>query len=375
VNRTVLRTAILALFFLSGACTLVYEIAWVRMFVLVFGTSVYAVSTVLSAFMAGLALGSALFGRVADRRGNALRLYAWLELGIGLFALAFPFILSRLDSLYTVLYGWLQGSPAAFAAARFALSFLVLLVPATLMGATLPVLSRFAVRGLGRLGRGVGLLYALNTFGAVTGCALTAFVLLEQLGVRGSTTLAALVNIAIAAVAFLLARRVDGGEADARAAGGTKSRRRPAPSANEPSAIPPLAARAVFWGFALSGFAALGYEVAWTRLLGVVLRLTTNQSLSTILITFLFGLAVGGAIGARYADLGAATLRAWRRRGICAAATALVCRGLQARGLVPVWSTGEGNEASQAVARRVGFSRVGTTRYVIRAGDGPTLGF
>ena len=301
MTPAVLRAAILALFFLSGACTLVYEIAWVRMFVLVFGTSVYAVSTVLSAFMAGLALGSALFGRVADRRGNALRLYAWLELGIGLFALAFPFILSRLDSLHTLLYGWLQGSPAAFAAARFALSFLVLLVPATLMGATLPVLSRFAVRGLGRLGRGVGALYALNTFGAVTGCALAAFVLLERFGVRGATTLAALVNIAIAVAAFVLARRHGDSGPDEGAGEPDAPARRAAP-AYEPPPVAPLAARAVFWGFALSGFAALGYEVAWTRLLGVVLRLTTNQSLSTILITFLFGLAVGGAIGARYVD-------------------------------------------------------------------------
>ncbi len=77
------------------------------------------------------------------------------------------------------------------------------------------------------------------------------------------------------------------------------------------------------------------------------------------------------AIGARYADLGAVTLEAWQRQGVCTAATTLVCRGLQDRGFVPVWSTGEGNEASQAVARRVGFSRVGTTRYVIPARDVP----
>jgi spermidine synthase len=297
------RALILLLFFLSGACTLVYEIAWVRMFVLVFGTSVYAVSTVLSAFMAGLALGSALFGRVADRGGNPLRLYAWLELNIGLFALVFPFILGRLDGFYTLLYGWLEGSPAAFGAARFALSFLVLLVPATLMGATLPVLSRFAVGSLGRLGRGVGSLYALNTFGAVAGCALTAFVLLELAGVRGATTIAALVNGLVAVAAFVLAGRYrekgipgkDADEAPPRARDG---------AAREAGAteVAPLAARAVFWGFAISGFVALAYEVVWARLLGVVLRLTTSQSLSTILISFLFGLAVGGAVGARYAD-------------------------------------------------------------------------
>ena len=84
------RILILILFLLSGACTLIYEVVWVRMLIVVFGTSVYAVSTVLTAFMAGLALGSACFGRLVDRRGNGLRIYAWLELGIGLFALLLP---------------------------------------------------------------------------------------------------------------------------------------------------------------------------------------------------------------------------------------------------------------------------------------------
>jgi spermidine synthase len=287
------RILVLTLFFLSGACTLIYEVVWVRMLVVVFGTSVYAVSTVLTAFMAGLALGSFCFGRLADRKGNALRLYAWLELGIGLFALLFPLLLAGLDDIYTYLYRYLGGNEQAFALVRFLLGFALLLIPTTLMGATLPVLSKFVVRRLGLVGRDIGGLYAVNTFGAVAGAALAAFLLMERAGIDGTTYIAAAGNLLIALLAFYLSR--------AR----TEPERSPptlessAPPLKEQ---PPYMIRLVFWGFALSGFAALGYEVVWTRLLSVVLRLTTTQSFSTILIAFLFGLAAGGAVGSRFAD-------------------------------------------------------------------------
>jgi spermidine synthase len=290
------RAIVLVLFFLSGACTLVYEVVWVRMLVLVFGTSVYAVSTVLSAFMAGLALGAALFGRLVDRRGNPMRIYAGLELGIGLFALVFPLILAGLDDLYTVLYRQLGGTPYLFSLVRFVLGFLVLLVPTTLMGATLPVLSKYAVRRLGRVGRNVGGLYAVNTFGAMAGCLVTALLLMEHAGVRGSTWIAAGTNLLIAGAAWWLSRQAP------QASHGDKKAGKEKRTTPEPAPPPPHMVRLVFWGFALSGFTALGYEVIWTRLLGVVMRLTVSQSLSAILVAFLFGLAAGGAVGARYAD-------------------------------------------------------------------------
>ncbi len=287
MDRT--RPLILLLFFLSGACTLVYQIVWVRMLVLVFGTSVFAVSTVLTAFMGGLAIGSAYFGRVVDRRGNGLRIYAFLEGGIGLFAVAFPLMLARLDGLYTILYRLLEGNAYAFSLVRFLISFCVLLIPTTLMGATLPVLSKHFVRRLVRVGRGVGGLYAVNTFGAVAGCMLAAFLLIEHVGVRGTIYITAGANLLIAVAAFLLSPSQE----DAAAANAASA---------EPAPPPSVLSTVVFWGFALSGFAALGYEVVWTRLLSVVLRLTTTQSFSIILIAFLFGLAAGGALGARLVD-------------------------------------------------------------------------
>ncbi|HKQ59803.1 MAG TPA: fused MFS/spermidine synthase, partial [Candidatus Polarisedimenticolaceae bacterium] len=276
------------LFFLSGACGLVYEVVWARMLVPVFGTSVQAVATVLAAFMAGLGLGAWSLGRLADRTANALRLYAALELGIGLFALAFPLLLSRLDGVYTLLYRALGGHPGAFVVARFALGFLLLLVPTTLMGATLPVLGRAVVGELGRVGRRLGALYAVNTWGAALGCFAAAFLLMERIGVRGTGWAAAGLNLFVAGGAFLLSRR-------------RPPRVTAAPSRGAVAAGDPVR-RAVFWGFALSGFAALGYEVVWTRLLSVALRLTTAQSLSTMLVAFLIGLAAGGAYGARRVD-------------------------------------------------------------------------
>ena len=172
------------------------------MLVLVFGTSVFAVSTVLGAFMAGLALGSFYYGRVVDSKGEGLRLYGLLELGIAAFALLFPILLAGLDDIYTLLYQYLGGTSFGFSLIRFLLSFVVLLIPTTLMGATLPVLSKYVVGHLQELGKGVGWLYAVNTFGAAIGALVAAFVLLEYLGVTGTTYLAIGLNLLIAGIAL-----------------------------------------------------------------------------------------------------------------------------------------------------------------------------
>ncbi len=281
-------SAIRALFFLSGLCALVYQIVWLRMLVLVFGLSVFAVTTVLTAFMAGLALGSFGFGRLIDRRGRPLRAYAFLELGVGLVALGFPEILGAVERFYVSLAPGLGSGSWVSGLVRFIICFSLLLVPTTLIGATLPALSAFAVRSESRIGREIGGLYTVNTLGAAVGCALAAFVLLERLGVQTTIRWTAVVNLAIAAASFYLARGEPTGSA--------------IPSLADEAAPRPAVARAVFWGFALSGFAALGYEVVWTRLLSILLSSTTTQSLSLILVAYLVGLAAGGAAGARLVD-------------------------------------------------------------------------
>ncbi len=281
-------------FFLSGAAALVYEVVWMRMLGLVFGHTVFAITTVLAAFMAGLALGASLFGCVIDRRGRPLRLYGLLEAGIGIYGLVVPTLLALAESVYLALYRSLNLSFFAFGLAQFGLVFLILLVPTTLMGASLPVLARFFVDRVEGLGRRVGDLYALNTFGAVVGSAAAGFFLLPAIGVKATTLLAVAVNLGIGAWAV---------SAD-RWAGSPREVTLSPLSAVEPSPseIPAAVAHLTFWlvlvGIGLSGAASMVYEVAWMRALRLVIG-SSIYAFSAMLTTFLVGLALGSFLFAR----------------------------------------------------------------------------
>lgn len=138
--------AVIACFFFSGATGLIYEVLWTWMLGLVFGHTVFAITTVLAAFMAGLGLGSYWFGKIADRHQHPLRLYGILEIGIGIYALLTPMLFSRAEQVYIGLYKFFGLSFLAFSLAQFSVICLILLLPTMLMGATLPILSRFFVR-------------------------------------------------------------------------------------------------------------------------------------------------------------------------------------------------------------------------------------
>src|SRR5207249_5577542 len=172
------RRVVLAVCFLSGVSGLLYEVVWARMLHLLFGDTVLAVSTVLASFMAGLAMGSFWIGRYIDRRRRVLAVYAGLEAVIGLSALLFPVVLQALTPLYVWLHQSLSASFWLFSLVRFLLAFGLLCVPTALMGATLPVLSRYLVQSSATLGWNVGALYALNTGGAVLGCFMAGYVLI-----------------------------------------------------------------------------------------------------------------------------------------------------------------------------------------------------
>ena len=166
---------VLVLFFFSGLCALTYQMIWVKMTGVVFGVAPFAISTVLSAFMAGLTLGSLFFGRAADRSKNPLRLFGLMEMGIGGYALIFPFLLSKVVNSYAYVYLHFHTSFYTFSLSRFLMVFSLLLIPTFLMGGTLPVLSKSFIRDLRILGRRVGTLYSVNNLGAATGCFLTGF--------------------------------------------------------------------------------------------------------------------------------------------------------------------------------------------------------
>ncbi len=291
------RIAILTLFFLSGACGLVYEVVWMRLLTLVFGATAFATSTVLASFFAGLALGSFLFGRLIDRGRTPLRVYAFLEAGIGVFAFLMPFVLSGLDGLYVALHRRYDLGFASLTLLRFSGSFLVLLVPATFMGGTLPVLFKYLARRRERFGLDAALLYTVNTFGAVAGTLATGFFLILLLGLREATWLAGALNLLIAAAVLTLARR------PGAAAAASEERESPPPrpaAAGEVGHARRIIGLAVLTA-AVSGFCGLALEVLWTRALVFFLDNSTH-AFSTILTAFLLGIAIGSGVIARFID-------------------------------------------------------------------------
>src|SRR5256885_2875018 len=184
------------LFFLSGATGLVYELLWVRILYQSFGSTIQSITTVVAAYMGGLGLGAWLLGRKADRHPRPAALYGWLEIAIGAFGLASPFVLSLAHRVYIGTAGTLALGGAASVALRFGLAALVLLVPTTLMGGTLPAMTRaFMGDDRGLLKRSLGGLYGLNTLGAVAGTALAGFFLIEYVGVRASLWATAAINL------------------------------------------------------------------------------------------------------------------------------------------------------------------------------------
>ncbi len=294
-NRVISRQAILFLFFFSGASALVYEVVWGRMLTLVFGGTSFAISTVLAAFMGGLALGSYLFGRLIDKRGHPLLVYGLLEAGIGVWALLIPWLLGLLDSAYGFLYRELDPSFYTLSLLRFALTFLIILVPTTMMGGTLPVLMRLLTATGALVGRTSALLYFANTFGAVAGTFIAGFALIPSLGLRGTTHLAVLINFMVTALAVYYAMKIPFVDTSKRPEG----RAAPAPGASRLAGS--AARRAVLFVYALSGLTALAYEVAWTRVLVSIIG-TTTYAFTTMLTTFLLGLALGSLLFSRLAD-------------------------------------------------------------------------
>ena len=289
------------IFIFSGASGLIYEVIWMRQFTLIFGSTVFATSTVLTAFMAGLALGSFYFGRKIDESDQSpLRIYALLEAGIGAFCLVWPLILSVLGALYVLIHRNVTSEFYTLSLIRFLLTFAIILIPSTLMGGTLPVLTRFFVKRLEQLGTNIGVLYALNTFGAVVGTVAAGFFLLEAFGIRWTLGIGIAINFAVAAIALALAQRVPATEeinSQPEPVVADKTDSPESPDSQQPTADSHL----VLWAIGISGFCALAYEVLWTRIMVFFLGSTT-YAFATMLAAFLFGIALGSMVFARWVD-------------------------------------------------------------------------
>ncbi|MBV8718403.1 MAG: fused MFS/spermidine synthase [Chloroflexi bacterium] len=273
--------------FASGAAGLMYQVAWVRLLGLTFGVTIYAISTVLAAFMGGLAIGSLVGGRRADLSARPLRLYGLVELGVGGTALLTPFAFGALQDVYAAVP---QGALVA-GAVRAVLAFAVLLLPTGLMGATLPL----AVRGVRDASGAVSgdawamaLLYAANTTGAIVGCLLSGFVLIGTLGLTETIVFAAAAN-GIAGLGGLVLAAMQHPAAEhghtpleSTHTGATALERR-------------LGVAAIVV-FGVSGAVSLAYEVVWSRILAVLFD-ASIYGFVLMLATVLAGIAIGGALG------------------------------------------------------------------------------
>lgn len=287
------------LFFFSGISGLIYETVWLRILIRILGSTVYATSIVLGAFMAGLAVGSYFFGRYVDKYKNPLRLYAILELGVGLSAIALFFLFDQLIPIYRAVYGWAGASRATLTFFQSLLLFVCLLIPTSLMGGTLPVLTAhtklyrtaFAIR--------IGNLYGLNTLGAVLGVVGSGLFTLGSIGELNTVLIGVLINIVVSLIAFSLIP--------------TTPKVQVATPSSEPKAdsqktkveyispYPEFTRKIVLIAYALNGFAALAYEVVWTRMFQLHLG-TSIYAFSMMLGVYLIGVALGSIWGGRYVN-------------------------------------------------------------------------
>lgn len=287
----------------SGMAGLVYEVSWTRLLTLTIGHSTAAAATVVAAFLGGLALGAAWGGIVATRwpRTRAVRAYVVLEVVVAVSALALPSGLQALTPVLSWAYGS-DGSGPLFPAVRLTTCLGLVLLPAAALGATFPMAIRWFASDSGQAARRSGTLYALNTAGAAVGALLAGFVLIPSVGLSGATFIGAAGSlVAAAAVAIVLRTATKDPPSHVVAEALAQGRRKHRKSSPEPVETPgPRSGADSRWLAAivlgLSGFASLAHEIAWTRVLALVLGPTTYAFAAT-LAAVISGVALGSAGG------------------------------------------------------------------------------
>ena len=273
------------LFFVSGFSGLIYESVWSHYVKLFLGHAAYAQTLVLVVFIGGLALGSWLCARWAAGIANPLRAYALIEAAVGLAALVFhPAFVSTVDWGYGTLLPATCDPSSAFCASQWALSASMLAPQSILLGATFPLMSSAVIRlREGQPGHDIATLYFLNSLGAVLGVLASAFLLIPEAGLPGTLKVAGIANCLIAAAAFFLSRRAEP----------------PLPLVPEAGETPrwdwssPRLTRLLLWTALLTGLSSFIYEIAWIRMLSLVLGASTH-SFELMLAAFILGLALGG---------------------------------------------------------------------------------
>ncbi|NBP23261.1 MAG: hypothetical protein EBU81_01615, partial [Proteobacteria bacterium] len=278
--------AILASFFVSGLAGLLYQVVWTRYLALFLGHTSYAVVAVLVAFMGGLAAGNALLGSKVDSLRRPLFFYACLEAGIGLYAVVFPGYFEAVHQGFLSVVRSIQPEGLSRLALQFLFAGITILLPTVLMGATLPVLTKFVTRSLSELRGKVAALYAINSAGAVVGIILADWWWIPALGLESVVQIGATMSLSIALLAYVISVKSGEGFVIERPVAGSEALT---------ESFTEREWKVALFAVGISGFVAMLYEVAWTRLLALVLGSSTH-AYSLMLATFISGIAVGSGL-------------------------------------------------------------------------------
>lgn len=312
---------LLSISLLSGISALIYQITWIRQFSLFFGVQLLSVSTVLATFMAGLAIGNWIFGKLSDHKINPIILLIIIQSGIAVFSLLFQPGIKAVEELYGYLIRNLDFPGDQMALIKFLLSFIFLLIPTILMGGVIPVLSKFMVRNLERIGNRISWIYALNNLGAAAGCLLAGFFLIRLTGVQITIYTACCANLISAALAGLLLisgiqilhenlEESDQEKLHLKHPGENQEKNQKNnqeilyPSESDyQKKYPRRIVLLVLWVFAIEGFTTLAYEVLWNRLIIEYVAEKNTYYYTVIVFSFIAGLSAGSYLIRKKADL------------------------------------------------------------------------
>ncbi len=283
-----MRPSIALAFLLSGFAGLMHEIIWSKLLAGLIGTTAHAQAAVLAVYMGGLALGAMAFGRRSDRDTNPVLVYMVLEVIVAIYCLALPSILAAVAVVYVWSASLVFEAPQLKFALRFLFALSTVLLPAVLMGGTLPLLARAIIGKPQQTRRLVAALYTLNNFGAVLGAAVAGFITLPALGIYPSIVIAAAANVVAALLAWPLAR-------DTKRAISTTFDS----AAARQNAYPHSTYTIALIALIMSGFAAMGYEVVFIRVIALAFGSTTH-SFTVMLMTFITGIGIGSLLLTRF---------------------------------------------------------------------------
>ena len=272
----------LFLFLLSGWISLIFQVSWLKMLLPVFGNTVWAVGTLLTAFMGGLALGSWLFGKIADRTGSPLKLYGILEGFIGLYGMATIVLFKNLHLIYIPLYGLSGGDNVVMGIIKFFLALILLLPPTICMGGTLPLLAKQFTTDSSKAGSGIGYLYTVNTLGAVIGTFVAGFFMIPMMGLHNTVISAAVFNFIILGVILVVTYKEKVGIKLRGLFAGEKIKSRKED-------------RWLLIIYLTCGLTGLSYEVIWNRILTLHLG-SSVYAYSIMLAVYLVGITLGAGL-------------------------------------------------------------------------------